>query len=134
SFDVIQRTLTLSLPSDVREDDGMVNGLLNVGPVPNADLVVTLASSDPSRLSVPATVTIPAGQTSVSVPLTILDNNLLDGLEGVTVTATAATYSTGSGTVNVHDNETAVLSVSVPATATEGAGVVVGTITASAAP
>ncbi|HSV12730.1 MAG TPA: FG-GAP-like repeat-containing protein [Tepidisphaeraceae bacterium] len=134
NFDVIQRTLTLSLPSDVREDDGTVNGLLSVSPTPNADLVISLASSDPSRLSVPATITIPAGQTSVPLPLTILDDNLLNGLEGITITATLATYASTPAVVNVHDNETAVLSVSVPASAKEGDGIVVGTVTASAAP
>ena len=62
-------------------------------------------------------MTILAGQTSVPVPLTVIDNGLLNGPEAVTITASAAGYSASSSVVNVHDDHSAVLSVSLPATA-----------------
>jgi len=118
----------------VNEIDGSTTATLALSPASPVDQVVTLASSDPSRLSVPTAITIPAGQTSVPVPLTILDNTVLDGLEAVSITGTTSQYSPASGTVTVHDNESATLSVNLPAAATEGDGPVAGTITASEAP
>ncbi len=54
-----------------------------------ADLVVTLASSDTTEATVPATVTIPAGQASVSFPIAAVDDTIPDGTQAVTITATA---------------------------------------------
>ena len=68
------------------------------------------------------------------MPLTIIDNNALNALTQVTLTAASSGYSSGSGTIKVHDNETAILSVSLPTSAREGDGAVTGTITASVAP
>ena len=134
NFDVIQRTLSFSLPSDVRENDGSALGQISVSPAPASDLVLTLTSGDASRLGVPTTVTLPAGQTSALFPLTILDNTLLDGLEAISITAGAPGYSTATGSVKLHDNESSTLSVIAPLSATEGVGTVVGTVTSSAAP
>jgi hypothetical protein len=133
SFDVIQQVLSLALPSDVRQDDGVDTGWLSVSPAPANDLIVNLVSSDPSRLTVPATITIPAGQTSVRVSLTLIGSTLLLGLEKVTITASAASYPNAQSTVNVHDNQSAGLSVSLATTLSEG-NTVVGTISSSAAP
>ena len=87
-----------------------------------------------ARASAPGSVTIAAGQTSVSVPITIIDNALLDGLESVVISATATGYTAGSGTINVHDNETATLAVNMPASVNETAGALSATITSTAAP
>ena len=94
-----------------------------------------VACSDPNRLTVPTTLTIPAGQTSVPFTFGIVNNSLLQGPEAVTISAAAVGYVTGSGTVTVHDVNTAVLTVALPASANENAGVLssAGTITASAA-
>jgi len=53
----------------------------------------------------------PAG---VQVPLSAIDNPLLDGLETVAISASATGYSAGGGNVKVHDDETATLTVSLP--------------------
>ena len=126
--------LTVSLPVDVTEGGAPVNGTLTVSAAPATDLTVSLVSSDPSRLSVPATLVIPAGQTSVPLTLTIHDNGLLDGLQAITITATAGGYASGISAVNVHDDETATLSINLPASATEGVGIIGGTIVSTAAP
>src|SRR6202012_945995 len=76
----------------------------------------------------------PAGQTSVSVPLTVIDNGLLDGDEAVTLGASTSGYLPGTSAVTVHDDETAALTVSLPANVSESGGQVTGTMTASAAP
>jgi hypothetical protein len=62
--------LTLTLPADVEAGmpgQGSVSIPCNA---PGGGLPVTLASGDPSRATVPASVTIPAGQRSASFPIT----------------------------------------------------------------
>ena len=61
------------------------------GQAPPNGLVVTLASSNPSVASVPATVTIPGGQTSVTIPVTALT------LGSTSITATAGALSATAG-------------------------------------
>ena len=129
-------SLAVSVPANATEGDGTATGTLTIPSPIGSDLVVSLTSSDPARISVPATVTIPAGQVSATLPLTIFDDALLNGPEAVSITASLAGYNNGVGTITIHDNETAVLTVALPATAAEGAGVLhnAGTLTASAAP
>ncbi len=74
--------------------------------LPAGDLIVNLTNSDPSEVSLPATVVIPIGQRSVTIPLNAVDDNILDGSQFVTITATALGYiGTQSETVNVLDAE-----------------------------
>ena len=134
NFDVIQRTLTFSLPSDVRENNGAAFGQLSVSPTPTADLTLTLSSSDAARLGVPATLTIPAGQNVVAFPLSIIDNSLLDGPESITLTASTPGYANASGTIKFHDNETATLSLAVPTSVNEGISSYTANISVSAPP
>ncbi|HSV15262.1 MAG TPA: M36 family metallopeptidase, partial [Tepidisphaeraceae bacterium] len=133
-LNLFDKALTTTLPVSAQETAGAINGTLSVATAPTSDLVVTLTSSDSARVSVPSTLTIPAGQTSVPLPITVLDNSLLDGLEQVTIAAVAGGYSSGNSVITIHDDETATLSVTLPSTAREGDGVIVGTVTASAAP
>ena len=120
--------LTLTLPANPTEGNGTVTGAVNIRTALSTDLHVSLASSDTSRLTVPASVTIPAGFTSAPVPFSIIDDNLLNGVEPVVITATATAtgYPPISGTITVHDNETATLTVSLPASVIETAGVLAG--------
>ena len=85
-------------------------------------------------MSVPASVIIPAGRLSVSVPLTAVNTGMLEGPEQVTVSASAAGGLATNAAVTVHDYRTAVLSVSLPAAHNENAGVLAnaGTVTSSA--
>lgn len=126
--------LAVTLPASATEGSAPVTGTVTASPAPASNLSVTLTSSDTSEATVPATVTILAGQTSVTFPLTIVNDALLDGTQSVTITATGAGYAAGSGTIAINDNETATLTVTAPASATEGVGTVTGTVNISAAP
>jgi hypothetical protein len=127
--------LMLSLPPSVREGDAPAVGTIIATTAPATNLTVNLSSADVTRLGVPPTVVIPAGQTSASFPLSVVDDTLLNGPQTVAVTASAGGYFAGSGAVTVHDNETAALSVALPATAMEGGPASLsGMVTASAAP
>jgi len=65
---------------------------------PAGGLTVTLSSSDPSRVTVPATVTFPAGATTVSVPVT----GIARGSVVITAAATVVNFpATATATVKV---------------------------------
>ncbi|MGE4550277.1 MAG: hypothetical protein AAEJ57_02730, partial [Opitutales bacterium] len=76
-------------------------------------LTLTLASGDTSEASVPATVIIPANQTSVSFAIDAIDDNLLDGSQTVTMFVSATGYFGITDTVNVTDFETVKVAVTV---------------------
>ncbi|PYJ04914.1 MAG: hypothetical protein DME25_09320, partial [Verrucomicrobia bacterium] len=118
------RRLTVTLPEQATEGDGLLArpGVVSVGePVPVA-VTVRLTSSLPAKLSVPPTVTIPAGSDRAPFGLTVLDNALLDGTTSVRVRAEAADHFAGEAAMDVADNETATLRVKLPPKAREGDG------------
>ncbi|MFM1904064.1 MAG: hypothetical protein RLZZ440_1964, partial [Planctomycetota bacterium] len=100
-------TLTLD-SSAIGENGGTATATLsrNVGPlVPDGEIVVALASSDESEVTVPATVTIPAGQTSVTFPVTAVDDSLADRVQRVTITATLDPFAQAAVELAVLDDE-----------------------------
>jgi len=130
-----QASLTLAVnPSAVTEGGGTATATLTASPAPSSDTVVTLLSSNTAAATVPASVTILAGQTSATFPVSVIDDAVLNGSRAVLLTASASSYANGSTTLTVNDNETATLTVAAPASATEGVGSVQGTVTLSAAP
>ena len=128
--------LTLNFPATATEGNGVLlnQGTVTLSLVQATGTTVTLASSNTGKVTVPASITIPAGQTSATFSLTIVDNAVLDGTQIATITATATNLAPATRTIAVNDNETAVLGVSLPASTTEGAGTVAGTVSVSAAP
>ncbi|HEY9172517.1 MAG TPA: CARDB domain-containing protein, partial [Verrucomicrobiae bacterium] len=70
------------------------------GSLSNA-VVVALASSDTNELTVPATVTIPAGQASATFPATVQWDRAPDADAIVTITASAAGFTNGTATLTV---------------------------------
>ena len=74
-------------------------------------LTVNLQSDDTSEVSVPSTVDIPAGQSSVTVNLNAIDDSTLDGTQTVTISASAPSLLSASESIDVTDNETATVSI-----------------------
>ena len=66
---------------------------------------MTLVSDDTSEATVPATVTVPAGQASVTFIVTAVDDSLGDGTQHVVVTASAAGFPSASAELDVTDDE-----------------------------
>jgi ELWxxDGT repeat protein len=92
------------------------------------DIVVTLTSSDPSELILPAMVLVPAGQNYVDFDVTAVDDGLWDGNQTVQVTARARGLMPGTTTTLVHDNEAAeyvIESVGNPQYVSEAFGITV---------
>ena len=66
-------------------------------------LTVSLTSSDTTEVTVPATVTIPAGQTSATFIVTAFNDAIIDGQQTARISATAAGFTTGTQSINVID-------------------------------
>lgn len=137
SFKVIASPqLSVTLPSGAIEGAGV---LTNAGRVllPGADgqdLTVQLETTDALEIQVPASVFIPAGQTSAVFDVTVVDDARLDGTHATAVMAGAPYYLNGAQSMSVQDNETATLSVTLPTGLSEAKGFNSGaaTVTASA--
>lgn len=66
-------------------------------------LTVQLTVSDPTEASVPESVVIPAGQTSVTFPVTTLEDGQIDGNQPVTLSATAIQHAPATALFTVTD-------------------------------
>lgn len=73
--------------------------------LPTGPVIVRLTSDDLTELQVPIEVEIPVGQASVSVPIDVIDDNILDGAQLVTITGTADNYVSDATIVTVTDAE-----------------------------
>ncbi|KKK54041.1 hypothetical protein LCGC14_3088730, partial [marine sediment metagenome] len=123
-FDDETATLTIDLPVAATEGDGVLigQGTVSVDQAPTSDVVVELDSNDTTEIVVSTKVILPAGQTSATFDLTVVDDGELDDVQNVTVTAHVANWTDGLGTIGVFDNENYDLFVAVPADVWEDAG------------
>jgi len=129
-------TWTLEITDDSGGDFGILNswslGLTTAGLAP---ITVTLSSSDTSELTVPATLTIPANQASVTFDIEAVDDLLLDGDQSVLVSIDSISQpglEADSATITVSDYETLTLTVSgTTVSEAAGAGALTGTVTRS---
>ncbi|HTQ49573.1 MAG TPA: hypothetical protein VMJ12_02600 [Candidatus Acidoferrales bacterium] len=99
-------TLTVALPATANKGDGTLDnaGLLSVSSTVGIDYPVSLTSSDPAKLTVPATVIIPAGQTSAVFDVNIIQDNIVDGPQNVSVTAHVPNWTDGSASMTILDD------------------------------
>ena len=99
-------TLAVVLPASTWEGQGVQQnaGTVEIGGTSTSPLVVSLASGNSGDLTVPASVTIPAGQTLATFDFTAVQNSLHQGPQSVVVTATAAGLATGAGSIQVLDD------------------------------
>ncbi|HEY1080751.1 MAG TPA: M36 family metallopeptidase, partial [Prosthecobacter sp.] len=97
-------------------------------------LEVNLSSSAPSVASVPASVTLAAGQLSQTFSITPHDNALLDGTRSVTVSASAPGLAGADKALQVTDDELAVLTLSAAPALDEGQQSATAALSVSQAP
>ncbi|MCX8158004.1 MAG: PA14 domain-containing protein [Verrucomicrobiae bacterium] len=69
----------------------------------NEPLDITLTSSRNTEATVPGTVTIPAGQRSVTFPINTLEDGVSDGNQTVLITAAASGFALGRAALVVSD-------------------------------
>ncbi len=99
--------LVVKLPPNATEGDGVLPnaGSVSISGYLPTNLVVALTVDDTTEATVPATVTILAGQKFASFDVTIIDDTEVDGVQIATVTASAPGFSSGSAMIAVYDNE-----------------------------
>jgi cyclophilin family peptidyl-prolyl cis-trans isomerase len=68
-------------------------------------LVLSVTSTDSTQLSTPTSVTIPAGQASVSFPVSAIDDTVVDGSRKVELRISAVGFLTKTLTVDVIDKD-----------------------------
>lgn len=103
---VVARALGLTLPvNQVAEDAATPIGatLMRSGET-DAPLTLSIESSDPGEARVPAEATIPAGQSSVQLPIYGVQDGLVDGNQTATITVAAPGYASATTTVRVLDS------------------------------
>jgi len=107
---------TLSLPATLTEGAGVLTaaGTLSLSVAADEPLTFTLTSSNSSELAVPATVTMPAGASSVTFALTLPNDDWLDGGKSVTITASLVGWQPAQITGTVEDNDPRTLTLTFP--------------------
>ena len=90
-------------PASATMGDTPVVASVSIPEALTSDLVVSLTSSDITEVTVPTSVTILQGTTSVSFNVTIVVEGVPDGPQTVTVTASASGYNDGTDTIIVND-------------------------------
>ena len=107
-------TLVVGLPDSANQGGGALAVSLTASQAPAADISVTLQSSDPASLTVPAVVVLPAGATSVAFSASVPADARLLGAHAVSVTATAPGWPAGVGTMLVIGNTNTNLGLALP--------------------
>jgi subtilisin family serine protease len=123
-----QAQLTLQLPTSLQEGSGVILNQASVGLTSPAvaDIRIHLLSSDATELLVPATILLPIGQQSVTFPVTVPDDVIIDGTQTVTVTASVTNWPTAQRSLTITDNEALHLTVTLPEKRLESAGILPG--------
>jgi len=112
--------LKLSLAAAAIAETGSTTAEVTCNAIPGQDLVVTLASSDPSVATVPATAVIPAGHTSGGFTVTPINPGVPTGPRRTTITASTPTFASAVAVLNVSDvnlPDLRVTQIMLPATA-----------------
>ncbi len=84
-------------------------------PAATSRITVNLASSDTSEATIQKSIDIPAGELSVTVPVSAVDDAILDGTKQVTLTASGAGLLSGTTSLSVTDLEELVTSFTAAA-------------------
>jgi hypothetical protein len=96
--------LAIALASTLAEGETATTTITRTGPTTGA-LTIALESSNEGALSVPAQVTIAAGEASATFTVTARDNSVASGAVSVDITARATGFVDVSRTVSIADDD-----------------------------
>ena len=105
---------------------------LSITGAANKDLSIRLANEKTSLFRMPSSVTVPAGETSVTFDVTAIDDDIVNDFNSVNFTAYADNCTSGSCCIVVEDNDMPQLTMSLtPTIVSEAAGpsAIIGVIT-----
>ncbi len=113
--------VSLSLPATLKEGETPSdNATLNFDPAPSIPLTLKLSANPVGELTLPTTLTLPAGQNQVTFTARATNDTRIDGDIPVTVTATVAGMAPLSAATTATDNESRTLALTLPTTIKEG--------------
>ncbi len=121
-FDIETAVLGVSLQATATEGDGSIPGTVSINATPDADISVSLSSTDPNLLSVPPIVVVPAGQTNVAFNANVGNPGRINGSENVTVTAHVQNWTDGNDAISIQYLQSSNLTLILPAQARESNG------------
>ena len=75
-----------------------------------SDVVINISSTYSSYFTFPSSVTIPAGEQSVSFDVTAVDNEVINNSVSVKFTASTSNYTNGTRTITWQDNDNSLFS------------------------
>lgn len=100
-------SLSLSASPDIFAESagaGASTGMVSIPQALTENLEVALASNDTSEATVPASVTILAGQNSATFLIDAIDDSVPDGTRHVNISASASGYTSGNALIQVLDD------------------------------
>lgn len=112
---------TLTLPTSLQE--GILysnNATVGISPTPAVPIIFTLAANPAAELTIPATVTIPAGQSQVTFTARANNDTKIDGDIPVSVSANAPGAAALNAVTTAVDNESRTLTLTLPTYMLEG--------------
>lgn len=122
--------LSVAFATNRVTEGGSWEAMISRVPTLATALPAQLQLSDVARVTGPRSITIPAGQASVSVQLTVPQNLTLQAPGTVSLTATAVGYESGGATIQVLDDDLPQVTLAVsPRTVSEGGGPNAATVT-----
>ena len=110
-----------------REGDSLFANVRRLGDTTNP-LTVTLTSLDSTEISVPATVTIPAGEERAGFLVQAVQDSDFDGDQVAGILANATGYATAQNRLEIINEESLVISMSATSISESG-GMATGTVT-----
>lgn len=113
-------TAVVEMPSPLFEGTGPYTGYVLLSFTPSQPITFNITSAPSGQLSLPATVTVDAGQTGASFDFSVLEDSVANLTRTVSVNAVANGISTTPGTVTIYDDEAPIPTLSIPAQLTEG--------------
>jgi uncharacterized repeat protein (TIGR01451 family) len=123
---------SIQVPSPVLEGSGPHTGTLLLSFTPETDTTLQVVAAPTGQLVLPASVVVPAGQTSATFQFTVADDSAVNLTRNITVRATGGAITTAkAATVTIYDDEAPTLALQVPTRLEEGwpGGSSTGTVT-----
>ena len=124
--------IELTPSKSLLEESELFTITLTITRAVSEDLKVKLTCQKPALFKMPSSVTVPAGETSVTFDVTALDDDIVNEFNAVDFTAYTENYTSGTCCVVVEDNDMPQLTMRLtPTIVSEAAGpsAIVGVIT-----
>ncbi|MEL7085077.1 MAG: cadherin domain-containing protein [Cyanobacteria bacterium J06597_1] len=100
-------SLSLAIEAEsISENGGTTTATLTRTGDLSSAVTVTLNSSDTTAATVPSTIVIPVGESSVQFQIAGVDDDAVDGIQTSTISATATGFTGASDDIDVTDDDT----------------------------